>query len=338
MGTILELVDLTIDFGGAKPAVDGVNLAVDEGEIVSLLGPSGCGKTTTMRAITGLLAPTTGLILLSGADVTRLAPNRRGVGMVFQSYALFPHLTVFENVAFGLRLRGDGFDSIRARVADMLTLVGLAPLGERLPREISGGQQQRVALARALAPQPKLLLLDEPLSNLDARLRIEMRAELARIQRESGITMIYVTHDQTEALALSSRIVVMNEGRIEQVAVPETVWRRPATAFVARFMGYETILACRGGRLTNGEGEGLAADAGFREGIRYAWRPGNVAIGSGPHSGIVAQALFQGDSILYALETPVGIVRSEVPAATRRHAAGSAVAFDLDVNRAAELP
>ncbi len=249
---------------GAVVAVDDVSLEAAPGEFLSLLGPSGCGKSTLLRMVAGLVEPDGGEIVLAGEDITRVAVHKRNLGLVFQSYALFPHMTVFENVAFGLRRRGVAAAELGPRVERMLELVRLGPLGTRHPRELSGGQQQRVALARALVTEPRVLLLDEPLSNLDALLREEMRVELKRLQERLGTTMIFVTHDQAEALILSDRVVVMEAGRVEQIGRPEEVYRRPATAFVARFLGRAnflggtvaevggsaTVVALDGGQLT----------------------------------------------------------------------------------------
>jgi putative spermidine/putrescine transport system ATP-binding protein len=218
--TYLVLEKLTLRYGDTV-AVDRLDLAIGKGELVALLGPSGCGKTTTMRAIAGLLAPSNGTIRLDGTDITRVAANRRQDGLVFQSYALFPHLSVFDNVAFGLKLKGMNGAALRERAEAGLKSVGLLAFAGRKPPELSGGQQQRVALARSMVMEPKVLLLDEPLSNLDARLRLDMRTELQRVQAETGVTMIFVTHDQAEALALASRIVVMRNGEIEQIGTPE---------------------------------------------------------------------------------------------------------------------
>ena len=238
----LQLVDVSLSYGkGAGLSVDCLNLSVEKGELVSLLGPSGCGKTTTMRAIAGLLSPQSGRIFLQGQEITDQPAHQRDIGLVFQSYALFPHLTAFENVAFGLRLRKVTEPQLSDRVNEALASVGLSDLSHRLPANLSGGQQQRVALARAIVLRPRLLLLDEPLSNLDAKLRVEMRAELRRLQRQIGITMIYVTHDQDEALSLSDRIVIMRGGKIEQLGTPPDIYQHPATAFVASFMGYDNL-------------------------------------------------------------------------------------------------
>jgi spermidine/putrescine transport system ATP-binding protein len=237
----VRLVDVVKKFGEAV-AVDHINLEVNDGEFFSLLGPSGCGKTTTLRMIGGFEEPTSGLIELQGQDVTWLAPYKRNVNTVFQSYALFPHLTIYENVAFGLRRRKVKDGEIRSRVAEMLKLVELPGYEQRKPTQISGGQAQRVALARALVNRPAVLLLDEPLGALDLKLRRQMQVELKRIQQEVGITFIYVTHDQEEAMTMSDRIAVMNSGRYEQLGDPESLYERPATRFVAGFLGISNLL------------------------------------------------------------------------------------------------
>jgi spermidine/putrescine transport system ATP-binding protein len=224
-------------------AVAGVDLRIAQGEFFSLLGPSGCGKTTTMRMIAGFEDPTRGTVSLAGRDVTGVMPNKRDVNMVFQSYALFPHMSVFDNVAFGLRRKGLPKDEISTAVGDMLRIVDLAGREKRRPRELSGGQQQRVALARALVNKPAALLLDEPLGALDLKLRQAMQIELKRIQREVGITFVYVTHDQGEALTMSDRIAVMNEGVIEQLGPPREIYEHPETKFVAGFIGTSNLLS-----------------------------------------------------------------------------------------------
>jgi len=225
-------------------AVEDFNLEIEKGELVSFLGPSGCGKTTTLRMVAGFEVPTSGRIELSGADITSQPPNQRNVGMVFQAYALFPNMTVADNVGFGLKVAKKPKDEIQKRTAEMLGLIRMPQLGDRFPYQLSGGQQQRVALARALAIQPKVLLLDEPLSALDAKIRVELRSEIRRIQQTLGITTIYVTHDQEEALSISDRIVVMSAGRMEQVGTPFEIYNFPKTPFVASFVGTLNQLRC----------------------------------------------------------------------------------------------
>ncbi len=250
----IELAGVVKEFharGEVVTAVNQIDLEIREGEFFSLLGPSGCGKTTTMRMIAGFEEPTRGEIRLHGQDVTGVPPNKRDVNMVFQSYALFPHMSVSENVAFGLRRKRVGKAEITRRVAEMLEIVDLAGRGERRPRELSGGQQQRVALARALVNRPRALLLDEPLGALDLKLRQAMQVELKRIQREVGITFVYVTHDQNEALTMSDRIAVMNEGSIEQLGSPREIYEHPRTKFVAGFIGTSNLL---GGTVSRADG------------------------------------------------------------------------------------
>jgi spermidine/putrescine transport system ATP-binding protein len=252
----IELVGVVKEFharGEVVVAVRGVDLMIGEGEFFSLLGPSGCGKTTTMRMIAGFEEPTSGGIRLHGADVTGIPPNKRDVNMVFQSYALFPHMTVFENVAFGLRRKKAAKEEITRRVGEMLEIVDLGGRGERRPRELSGGQQQRVALARALVNRPRALLLDEPLGALDLKLRQAMQVELKRIQREVGITFVYVTHDQGEALTMSDRIAVMNDGAIEHLGTPREIYEHPKTRFVAGFIGTSNLLSGTVTRVESGQ-------------------------------------------------------------------------------------
>lgn len=239
--THLELTHIHKSFG-ASVAVEDFNLAVEQGEFVSFLGPSGCGKTTTLRMIAGFELPTSGKIAIDGVDLTYTPPNKRNVGMVFQSYALFPNMTVAKNVGYGLKIAGKTKAEIEARVSEMLALIQMEKFAARYPYQLSGGQQQRVALARALAIRPQVLLLDEPLSALDAKIRLELRQEIRRIQQQLGITTIYVTHDQEEALSLSDRIVVMSQGKIEQIGSPTEIYNEPATEFVAQFVGHINLL------------------------------------------------------------------------------------------------
>ena len=253
---MLRLEHITKQFGELR-AVDDVTLAIDDGEFVTLLGPSGCGKTTTLRLIAGFETPGSGRILLRDADLTALPPQKRGIGMVFQNYALFPHLNVFENVAFGLKTADLPAADVRVRVRETLERVDLAGYESRKVQELSGGQQQRVALARALAPQPRLLLLDEPLSNLDATLRERTRVELRALLKQVGITSIFVTHDQEEAFALSDRIVIMNGGRVQQTGSPESLYNTPANAFVAGFVGRANLTPVR---VTSVQGERVSCE------------------------------------------------------------------------------
>ncbi|MET3924364.1 ABC transporter ATP-binding protein [Devosia sp. 2618] len=232
----LNVQNLTKSFG-TNTVVKGVSFSFDKGEFISLLGPSGCGKTTILRMIAGFENPTSGSIQVDGQDITHLKPNQRQLGMVFQAYALFPNLTVGDNIGFGLKIAGMPADQRRARVEEMLKLIGLPGFEKRYPYEMSGGQQQRVALARAIAPKPRLLLLDEPLSALDAKIRVSLREQIRAIQLDLGITTVFVTHDQEEALSISDRVVVMNAGNIEQLGSPHEIYNQPATRFVASFVG-----------------------------------------------------------------------------------------------------
>ncbi len=242
----LDLVNIRKEFGSNQaPAVDDFNLQVTRGEFVSFLGPSGCGKTTTLRMIAGFETPTSGAIRLDGVDITYKAPNQRNVGMVFQAYALFPNMTVAENIGFGMKIKKQPAEKIRQRVGELLDLIHLPDKGGNYPYQLSGGQQQRVALARALAIEPQVLLLDEPLSALDAKIRDELRSEIRRIQMQLGITTIYVTHDQQEAMALSDRVVVMSRGVIEQIGAPFEIYNYPQTMFVASFVGTLNQLRCQ---------------------------------------------------------------------------------------------
>jgi putative spermidine/putrescine transport system ATP-binding protein len=251
----LELQNLHRDFGTTK-ALDGIEISLGEGEFLSLLGPSGCGKTTALRLVAGFDRPDDGRIVVDGRDVTRVSPNKRDMGMVFQAYSLFPNMTARQNVAFGLRIRGQKRNERDQRVLELLDLVGLSHAVDRYPHQLSGGMQQRVALARALAIQPRVLLLDEPLSALDAKVRVQLREEIRRIQLELGITTLYVTHDQEEALSVSDHVAVMYRGRIEQMGSPAEMYSSPATPFVAEFIGTMNRL------------EGTVVDGGVEHGGR----------------------------------------------------------------------
>jgi len=260
----LDIASLKKQFG-AQTVVHGADLTVERGEFVSFLGPSGCGKTTILRMIAGFETPTAGSIRIDGKDVTPLRPNQRNIGMVFQAYALFPNMTVAENVGFGLKIAKWPAEKIAARVAEMLAMIKLPHLADRYPYQLSGGQQQRVALARAIAGQPQILLLDEPLSALDAKIRVSLREEIRNLQRALGITTIFVTHDQEEALSMSDRIVVMNEGRIEQIGTPFEIYNYPRTRFVASFVGTLNILqgAVAGAGRIAVDGQEIIAGAGL---------------------------------------------------------------------------
>jgi len=241
MMSFLRLIDITVGYQKDNTVLKNFNLSVEKGTFLSLLGPSGCGKTTTLRLIAGFLEPLAGKVIVNEIDYTNLPPHKRKMGIVFQNYALFPHMNVFENVAFGLKMRKIEKNEIQRRVKQAITMVGLQGLENRFPSQLSGGQQQRVGIARAIVIQPDLLLMDEPLSNLDANLRLEMRNEIKRIQRELKITTIYVTHDQSEAIALSDQVAVMNEGKIQQFGTPQEIYFNPKNRFVAKFMGFQEI-------------------------------------------------------------------------------------------------
>ena len=262
--TVVRLEKLRKVFDNRVVAIDDVDLVVNHGEIVAVLGPSGCGKTTLLRLVAGLEEPTSDRIFFDDRDVTELPTQERNTAMVPQTWALWPHMTVFENVAYGLRLRKKKLklteEDIRKRVMETLELVGLAGLEERRPFQLSGGQQQRVALARALVVQPEVLLLDEPLANLDAKLRLELREEVRRIAKKLSITTIYVTHDQEEAFAVADRIAVMNAGKLLQVGRPEEIYHKPANLFVATFVGRSNVLR---GRVVETKGEVVTVDVGF---------------------------------------------------------------------------
>jgi spermidine/putrescine transport system ATP-binding protein len=313
----IRLIGLTKRFDDVV-AVDDLSLEIERGRFFALLGPSGCGKTTTLRMIGGFEEPTAGRIELGGVDVAPLPPYKRDVNTVFQSYALFPHLSIFENVAFGLRRRGIKSADLKRRVGDALELVNLAGLERRKPRQLSGGQQQRIALARALVNRPRVLLLDEPLGALDLKLRKEMQLELKRIQHEVGITFVHVTHDQEEAMTMADRIVIMNQGRIEQLGTPSELYESPRSAFVAGFLGVSNLLP---GTVTGEERVRLEdgtevyvpreALAGRTGSVRIGVRPEKLRVGGGEAntlSGTVAESAYIGVSTQYLVETPAGAV------------------------------
>ena len=296
-------------------AVDGISLEIEHGSFFALLGPSGCGKTTTLRIIGGFEDPTAGRIHLGERDVTDLPPYKRDVNTVFQSYALFPHLSVFENVAFGLRRKGVPRGVARARVLEMLEIVGLAGMERRKPRQLSGGQQQRVALARALVNRPRVLLLDEPLGALDLKLRKQMQLELKAIQHDVGVTFVHVTHDQEEAMTMADHIAVMSAGHIEQLGTPDELYERPLTAFVAGFLGISNLLqgTVAGDGLVRVEGAEIRvppkALAGRSGSVAAGIRPEKIRFGEGEGNvlrGTVAERAYIGVSTEYLVDTPAG--------------------------------
>jgi spermidine/putrescine transport system ATP-binding protein len=323
----IEFVGVRKDYlshGEAVPAVKSLDLAIGQGEFFSLLGPSGCGKTTTMRMIAGFEEPTTGKVYLDGSDVTNVSANKRDVNMVFQSYALFPHLNVLQNVSFGLERKKVGKSEIKRRVGEILEIVSLTGMEKRHPKEMSGGQQQRVALARALVNHPRALLLDEPLGALDLKLRQQMQIELKRIQREVGITFVYVTHDQGEALTMSDRIAVMNAGLIEQLGTPREIYEKPSTRFVAGFIGTSNIVEGLISRVENGcavldlgQGERIVAPvpASVQAGrtVEVSVRPEKIDLHRTPPqatgsvlSGTVTEVVYHGTSTNYTVVTSAG--------------------------------
>jgi iron(III) transport system ATP-binding protein len=319
----ISVHDLSKRFG-ALEVVSRVTFAIEEGELFTLLGPSGCGKTTLLRLIAGFYVPDAGEIRFDGDRMNDVPPHERGIGMVFQNYALWPHMTVFENVAYGLKLRKVGRREIAARVESVLGKVNLGGLGGRYPGQLSGGQQQRVALARALVLNPRILLLDEPLSNLDAKVRVQVRAEIRKLQQEVGITAVYVTHDQEEALTLSDRIAVMNAGKVLQIGPPKALYERPANRFVADFIGTNNLLdatvraveaEARRLRVDTPLGElGAIFDARLRPGDRcvVCVRPENVALGAARDGrnvvkGQIGFAAYMGTTLRYDLDVGNGI-------------------------------
>lgn len=308
------------DGGSSFNAVDKVNLCVEKGEMVTFLGPSGCGKTTTLRMIAGFEMPTSGTVTIGGKDMTHVPANERAIGFVFQNYALFPHMTIYKNVGYGLKARGEKDADIHDKIINALSLVGLSGNENRYPNQLSGGEQQRVALARVIVMDPALLLMDEPLSNLDAKLRIYMRTEIRRIQKKLGITCLYVTHDQAEALTVSDRVVVMNRGKVEQIGTPLEVYGKPATTFVADFIGQANIIPAKVQKI---EGETVSASFSSGYTVRVAQnvsssthtpaagaegflvvRPENITVGEkgqGAVQAVVKNSVFVGSHIEYDL-------------------------------------
>jgi putative spermidine/putrescine transport system ATP-binding protein len=335
---------------GARNVLDDFALEVRGGELVTFLGPSGCGKSTALNLLAGLLLPTTGEIWLDDERLDSLPPERRGFGMVFQNYALFPHLSVFDNVAFGLSVRRVARAAVGERVRRMLALVKLDGLETRYPTQLSGGQQQRVAIARALVIEPRVLLLDEPLSNLDAKLRLEMRAEIKRLHQELGLTSIYVTHDQAEALSLSDRIVVMREGRVLQVGTPADIHDRPCSVFVADFVGYRNLLPLTvSGRGADGlltaEGGGLRlrgrGSLALGSAVLAAIRPEDLSVVDEASSAAVARGTvrlveYQGREYDVEIALDSGaVLKARLPSAPK---VGSVVDLTVDPSRVVLLP
>ena len=329
-------------FPGDVRAVDDVSFRIEPGELVTLLGPSGCGKTTTLRMIAGLESSTSGRILIGDADVTALPATERDVAMVFQSYALFPHMTVGENVAYGLTMSGLPKEEIADRAAAGLDLVGLSGFEARLPSELSGGQQQRVAVARALVLEPQVLLFDEPLSNLDARLRRRVRDEIRDIQQKLGLTVVYVTHDQEEALAVSDRIIVMNRAVIAQIGTPRQLYDAPENLFVADFIGEANLVPCEvtsvsGDRASIRVGTAeiaLAAHGAAAGPAKLAIRPGRVRFAAHPSektmAGVIAKAVYVGRHIEYSVDTDTGSMFISHDATDEALAVGREVHLDLE--------
>jgi iron(III) transport system ATP-binding protein len=326
----LVLKDLVKIFGGGEQAitaVDRVSIHVREGELVTLLGPSGCGKTTTLRMIAGFELPSSGEILIDGEPIKAVPPNKRPTTMVFQNYALFPHMTVKENIAYGLRIQRRSRSRIKERTEEVMRLVGLTGLGERPPAQLSGGQQQRVSLARSLIMEPKVLLLDEPLSNLDAKLRVATRLEIRKLQQRVGITSVYVTHDQEEAMTLSDRVVIMHRGRIMQVGTPAEIYAHPVNRFVADFIGKANFLEGKVaavqsgdmlqleimGRLVPASGAGATFSAGQR--VLLVVRPESVELGSKEKDalcGTVRESVYLGSQMMYEVEIDHTLVSVEI--------------------------
>ncbi len=337
---LLELQHITAGYGKNIILRD-FNLEVEKGDFVSLLGSSGCGKTTTLRLIAGFSEPEEGKLVFSGRDITHVPLHKRNFGFVFQSYALFPHMTVYDNVAFGLKMRRVPKDEMRRRVLEMLELVDLKGFEDRYPREMSGGQRQRVALARAMVIRPDLMLFDEPLSNLDAKLRVKMRVEIRRIQQELGFTAIYVTHDQEECFAISDKVAIMNQGVIEQMGTPAEIFNGPRTEFIARFVGFENFFTITRQQDMWQTESGIPvrlSSSPARDTCKACIRPEDVQIaGSGSQlengvPGLVTVATFLGRMVQYNVRTDIGefVVKTEQ---SQVYSIGSAVRLGLRENK-----
>lgn len=358
----LRLEGLTKEFGRGQEtvvAVNAIDLTIAPGEFITLLGPSGCGKTTTLRMVAGFEDPSAGHVVLDGKDMISTAPNKRPMAMVFQSYALFPHLSVWENLAYGLKIRRTPKAEIESQVEAVMESMNLEMFAKRAPNQLSGGQQQRVALARAMVMKPKVLLFDEPLSNLDAKLRERMRLEIRKLQRQLGITSLYVTHDQSEAMSMSDRIIVMNGGHIEQAATPDVIYRQPASVFVADFIGRANFLeVTREG--TPGEDRARVsvlgrsvevpchADAGSANDVVLLVRPESVkllAAGQAnrtedDHTGRVVTSVFYGDHVEYEVQTEHGLITAVAsdPKFDEIHPEGADVVVTFNTESAWLLP
>jgi iron(III) transport system ATP-binding protein len=326
----IQFTDVTKRYGSAV-AVDAISLSIAKGEMVTFLGPSGCGKTTSLRLIAGLELPSAGLVQIAGRDVSQRAAAERNVGMVFQSYALFPHMSVLENVAYGPTIRGEAKDKARARAHEILDQIGLAGLSERLPSELSGGQQQRVAVARAIVQQPDVLLFDEPLSNVDAKLRRKVRGEIRDLQKRFGLTAVYVTHDQEEALAVSDRIVVMQAGRIAQIGTPRDLYERPASPFVADFIGDANLIT---GHVSNGRF--VAADLdlplpGTDGHAQISLRPERIGLTPGTDGpvGTVRSCTYLGSRWEFEIETSFAELLASRPMTEAPLAPGTRVSLNI---------
>jgi iron(III) transport system ATP-binding protein len=334
--------------GGEVTAVDDISLNIEKGQFVTLLGPSGCGKTTTLRLIAGFEFPTSGHIILDGQRLEDVPPNRRDMAMVFQSYAIFPHLNVFENIAYGLKIKNLAADEIKRRVAEVMKLTQLTGLEDRAPNQLSGGQQQRVALARALVVEPKVLLFDEPLSNLDAKLREEMRFEIRDLQKRLGITAIYVTHAQEEALVMSDLIAIINKGKLAQLGAPEEIYERPRSRFVADFIGLSDFLPARvesfdaqnvrvavaGAQLTVPASPGLAQNQTLLLHIRpYDIEFVGEAAQDNVLPGVIKQATYLGNIVDYRVELGQGLALRVQASTDRRYAVGDRVRLQFPRNK-----
>lgn len=311
----LQVKDLVKSYDGKNKVLKDISFTVENGELVSILGPSGCGKTTTLRIIAGLISATDGQILVDQKDISKVPVYKRNFGMVFQSYALFPHMTVFNNVAFGLKMKKISKKDIKQKVDEILEITGLSQLASRYPKELSGGQQQRVSLARALVVHPQLLFMDEPLSNLDAKLRIKMRGEIRDLQKKLNMTVLFVTHDQKECFAISDKVLIMKDGRIEQYDTPENIFHHPNSEYVARFIGYENFINVDhilDDHTVESKDLLFITDESTNQAKTLTIRPENIQINSSDNSsqnlidGIITSSEYLGQSFKYRAKTSLG--------------------------------